>query len=462
MSMHYEANVLIQVTGESVNLDCSDLICKAFKDNSNGGTENHEVSTLGEGRYRLEYYGNSYSEWKSIFRYCKKLAVSLTGDMTVEGSIFNEGSGGNYSDSFTATSDWKKMVFQYWCEGDTDRRPDVWEEFELNKSAPVRTDFDYSDPTLTVDNIPNDGRTTMIIPPHIKSLHSGFSILKNLHELVIPDTITSFPFCSLRGCDALEKLVLNGAWFDPAFNFKDLQLESLPNLKEIELNGCGDKLKEYTIVGCESLHKVLLPDTVMYFAPNAFVGCANLTEVNIPKSLKAVFDNSIVHCPNLNMEFGPEVKVIKTAKCAEYKEQLYEIISCFDDSELSLHCLSELFNFILTAKEWERAEQKIAKIEGVVIDRQRRAANYLLVEYFSKMHNKGKLEQAMAALFTEKMIEKMKTKFAMMMGQEMGKSINEISDDLGMKLSTADSYKLRWGFTYFQEGYVKYCCDYQK
>ena len=212
-------------------------------------------------------------------------------------------------------------------------------------------------------------------------------------------------------------------------------------IEEIIFTGDLSTIKTGQFEAFPNLKRISLPDTVMYFEPKAFKDCASLTEVNIPKSLESVFDNSIVNCPNLKMDFGPEVEVIKTGGCADYKEKMYETMSRFDEKVY----YNALFDYILTSNDVVKAADKVAKNEGLASKNNYLWARGILVDYFSKMQDKSQVEQAVTTLFTEKAIEKMKTKFAIVMGYIMAMSTNEISNSLGIKPSAVSSV-VRYGY----------------
>ncbi len=212
-------------------------------------------------------------------------------------------------------------------------------------------------------------------------------------------------------------------------------------IEEIIFTGDLSTIKTGQFEAFPNLKRICLPDTVMYFEPKAFKDCASLTEVNIPKSLESVFDNSIVNCPNLKMDFGPEVEVIKTGGCADYKEKMYETMSRFDEKVY----YNALFDYILTSNDVVKAADKVAKNEGLASKNNYLWARGILVDYFSKMQDKSQVEQAVTTLFTEKAIEKMKTKFAIVMGYIMAMSTNEISNSLGIKPSAVSSV-VRYGY----------------
>lgn len=212
-------------------------------------------------------------------------------------------------------------------------------------------------------------------------------------------------------------------------------------IEEIIFTGDLSTIKTGQFEAFPKLKRISLPDTVMYFEPKAFKDCASLTEVNIPKNLKSVFDDSIVNCPNLKLEIGPEVRVKKSGGCADYKEKMYEIISRFDE----IGCFYDLFDYILTTNEVVKAADKVAKNEGLASKNNYSWAIGFLADYFSKMQDKSQVEQAMTTLFSDKTIEKMKTKFAIVMGYIMAMSTNEISNNLGIKPSAVSSV-VRYGY----------------
>lgn len=393
MSMHYEATVIIQITGESINEDCSESISKAFTDNGSFGTTGIKVSVLGGGKYQLEYYGYGYAEWKKIFHYCKKLASSIPGDITIEGSSFNEGSGGDYNDAFKASSNWQRMEFKYWTEGDTNSFPDVLEHCQLKKTMPVRTDFDYSDPVLTERNIPNDGRTMMVIPSHITQLSGGFSLLKNLRELVIPDSIRTFPMCSLKGCDGLEKIVIHGLkWSE---DITHLCLETLPNLKEIEIFAREtvrtDRLPESAFKGCKSLQKfsyhgtlrqirahcfenlkelvtVELPDSVEAIGDHAFSGCEALVDFHLPSGLKKMARNAFEGCDKLKLVIPETVEIVDVSTGIEHLLQdpapyFYRAFNEIKDSDYIDLLVRSVFSSYKKGYEKRLDELKIKKAD---------------------------------------------------------------------------------------------------
>lgn len=130
-----------------------------------------------------------------------------------------------------------------------------------------------------------------------------FSTLKGLREIIIPDTIKKLPNGIFKGCSSLETVELP----------RDLQ--TIPNnlfencvaLKTIIFRGHnpnvipeGVKIGKAAFIGCSSLNKISLPESLTVIEKRTFYGCRSLKDVNIPSNIRTIGNFAFKYCSCLN------------------------------------------------------------------------------------------------------------------------------------------------------------------
>lgn len=95
---------------------------------------------------------------------------------------------------------------------------------------------------------------------------------KEIHDLVIPNSITSIKGQVFRGCTGLTSLTIpNGV----------------------------TTIGNYAFAGCSGLTSVTIPNSVNKMGYEVFSGCSNLISITIPSSITRIENDSFSHCSSL-------------------------------------------------------------------------------------------------------------------------------------------------------------------
>lgn len=227
-------------------------------------------------------------------------------------------------------------------------------------------------------------------------------------------------------------------------------------IQEIVVSNSSEEVPANAFKAFHNLKKIDLPDTIAYIGPNAVVNCEKLTTINTPKNLKVVYEKSFVGCPNLKFAFPKEYVIIKPDGCAEYKEMLFDLISRLGNKA---HELDSLFELLLSSSEVEKAATKIVKEKGLPLkDSFLFGKLPTISEYLSGINEENKIEEAISALFSTRTIEKMKLRYAIMVGLMKDMPAEEICKDTGASTSAVASVSKILYQSYWSS--VKWFCSY--
>lgn len=155
--------------------------------------------------------------------------------------------------------------------------------------------------------------TKIVIPDSLQTIEkSVFSGCESLTEINIPDSVESIKEFAFSSCKNLKKVTIpetlkeceKGAFVNTEF-FKDNTRENQPfiiNNIVVDGSGCtGDVVipEGVTEIGREafagteyydheSIHSIVLPDSIRIIRENAFIYCKDLEEINLPEGLETI------------------------------------------------------------------------------------------------------------------------------------------------------------------------------
>lgn len=89
-----------------------------------------------------------------------------------------------------------------------------------------------------------------------------------------------------------------------AFNFSSLESIEMPSRMSV--------IDEYAFYGCESLNRVVMPDTLDRIGRGCFSYCAELESIDIPNGLRVIPMETFHGCSLEVVNFGDDVEVIDT------------------------------------------------------------------------------------------------------------------------------------------------------
>lgn len=166
--------------------------------------------------------------------------------------------------------------------------------------------------------------TEIVIPDSLQTIErSVFSGCESLTEINIPDSVESIKEFAFSSCKNLKKVTIpetlkeceKGAFGNTEF-FKDNTRNNQPliiNDIVVDGSGCTDEviipegvmeIGKEAFAGTEyydheSIHSIVLPDSIRTIRENAFVYCKDLEDINLPEGLETIEQGAFKGCNDL-------------------------------------------------------------------------------------------------------------------------------------------------------------------
>ncbi len=133
-----------------------------------------------------------------------------------------------------------------------------------------------------------------------------FELRKNTKKITIPKSIKEIT-CSLGSYDKQIEINYLGTieeWLNIDFDSKFWSCAGT----DLYLNGKiptelvipeGTQTVGVAFAGCDSIERVVLPESIIEIGEGAFSGCSNLKEINIPDSVTKIGDSAFHRCSSL-------------------------------------------------------------------------------------------------------------------------------------------------------------------
>ena len=198
-------------------------------------------------------------------------------------------------------------------------------------------------------DVRNDVRKIVFAEGVLSIPHSSFEDLKNLKEVVLPDSLESIDPWAFYGCPKLEQIIIpknvsyiGNCVFD---SVKSVTVDP-ENAFFVEENGIV-YTSDYTTVEfaskdvtnvvipegvttiddgaffrCEGLKTIDLPDSLQTIGLYAFMECTSLESVQLPASLKELWDHAFAECVSLR-----EMRIPKDTQLIFIGEDYYFTLS---------------------------------------------------------------------------------------------------------------------------------------
>ena len=164
--------------------------------------------------------------------------------------------------------------------------------------------------TLKVDEIlekhSNITIDTLVFEEGIENIITSFTfnyeILKSIHTIVFPKSLTSIGGEVFKGYTGIESIYLPE-------NLKSLgykAFEGCVSLKTITFPDTLTSIGNECFIRCTALEKVNLPSSLTFLGKYAFSNCSSITSIDLPKSLVRIEDGTFNDCINLKQIVIPE------------------------------------------------------------------------------------------------------------------------------------------------------------
>ena len=161
--------------------------------------------------------------------------------------------------------------------------------------------------------------------------YGRIAFLKNISEIVIPNSITVIGKSAFRGCPELTDIIIPESVAtigEGAFDFckkltsvtisegvttiEKAAFQYCENLTSVEIPKSVTSIGTEAFNGCKNLTSVIIPEGVAFIGKGAFCGCENLTSATIPKGVTGIEEETFLLCSNLaSVDIPDSVTVIK-------------------------------------------------------------------------------------------------------------------------------------------------------
>ena len=136
---------------------------------------------------------------------------------------------------------------------------------------------------------------TLIIPstlggyPVVRIGEVAFSNLKNIKEIVLPDSIIAIVKNAFKDCSDLSSITLGNG----VINIGSSAFSGCTGLTSITIPDSVTNIGDSAFRNCTSLTSVTIPDGVTSIGGSAFKNCTELTSITIPDSVTSIGSSSV-------------------------------------------------------------------------------------------------------------------------------------------------------------------------
>ncbi len=142
---------------------------------------------------------------------------------------------------------------------------------------------------------------TLIIPstlggyPVVRISEVAFSNLKNIKEIVLPDSIIAIVKNAFKDCSDLSSITLGNG----VINIGSSAFSGCTRLTSITIPDGVTNIGDSAFYHCTSLTSITIPDSVTSIGSYAFEGCSRLTSITIPDSVTSIGYQAFMNCTSL-------------------------------------------------------------------------------------------------------------------------------------------------------------------
>ncbi|MCR5137090.1 MAG: leucine-rich repeat protein [Oscillospiraceae bacterium] len=147
------------------------------------------------------------------------------------------------------------------------------------------------------------GLTSITLPESVTSIGtSAFSGCTGLTSITIPESVTSIGMNAFSGCTGLTSITLP----ESVTSIGTSAFRGCSSLTSITLPESVTSIGDGTFMGCSGLMSIMIPESVTSIGMYAFSRCTGLTSITIPESVTSIEMNAFSRCTGLTSITIPE------------------------------------------------------------------------------------------------------------------------------------------------------------
>ncbi len=254
------------------------------------------VGTVNKDITELEVHGNTRAILSSAVKDCSALTKA-----TIHAGIEKMGAKAfENCPLLTITINTPTHRASWYENWNPNNAPVVYNEDKL-----VYGDYEY---VVCGDNVIltayNGSDTQITVPSHINNkpvidITQIFRENKTITKVVLPETITTIPYCAFEKCANLTEIVLPST------------------LKNID---------DYAFAWCIKLNNVVIPDSVTRIGKSAFTECAELASVTFGKNVGIIDDGAFYECSLTSLNLPSSLTHIGASAFYQNKKSFGDVV----------------------------------------------------------------------------------------------------------------------------------------
>ena len=122
--------------------------------------------------------------------------------------------------------------------------------------------------------------------------HHLFLNNTEIHDLVIPNSVTSISRSAFYGCSSLKSVIIPNS----VTEIEESVFRSCDSLTSVTIPNSINSIKASTFWDCINLSSITIPNSVTTIGNSAFSGCSRLTSIIIPNSIVNIGKNAFLGC----------------------------------------------------------------------------------------------------------------------------------------------------------------------
>lgn len=146
--------------------------------------------------------------------------------------------------------------------------------------------------------------------PVVRIGEGAFSGLKNIKEIVLPDSVTDIGKEAFKDCSDLTNITIP----DSVTNIGQVAFSGCAGLTSITIPDSVTNIGDSAFWGCTGLTSITIPNSVTSIGAGAFSGCAGLTSITVDSKNKVYHasNNCLIETATKTLVTGCKTSVIPT------------------------------------------------------------------------------------------------------------------------------------------------------